>query len=165
MRNTWILLLVALICAGGYSCSKNSDVEHEEEVTPFDYNLLWYGNWLVEESSGKVHEGLFDKGDSFSGQVNIFKNKTEPSTCYLSKVNGTIQTIINFELDVDRNILSEISVRVVDFGRDSFDDSHIKLKSIPGSFTVMRLDENNMHLKMVYSDGAEWIVKMKKTAW
>ena len=164
MKRLYIFVFM-LLCLGCSSCSKDQPLEKEEEVTPFDYNHLWYGNWLVEESSGKVHEGLFDKGDSFSGEVKIFKNKTEPSTCYLSKVNGTIQTTINFELDVDRNILSDISVRVVDFGGDSLDASHIKLKSIPGSFTVTQLDENNMHLKMAYSDGAEWIVKMKKTAW
>lgn len=154
-------LLATLLCIGEFSCSKPAELE--EEVTPFDYNLLWYGNWLVEESSGIIHEGLFEKGDSFSGEVN--NNGAKPNSCYLAKVEGNIHTTINFELDVDKNVLSGINVKTVDYGGDSFDSSHIKNVSIPGSFTVTRLDENNLHLRMVYSDGSEWIVKMKKIMW
>lgn len=160
----WAYLMAALLCVGWYSCSKEKPVEQEEEVTPFDYSHLWYGIWLVEESSGKLQEGLFDIGDTFNGEVNICYNKTQPSTCYLAKQSGPVSTIITFELDFEKNILSNISLRIVDFEGDTFGPDNITMKSIPGSFTITRLDENNMHLKMVYSGGAEWIVKMRKTA-
>ena len=55
-------LLATLLCIGEFSCSKPAELE--EEVIHFDYQHLWYGNWLVEESSGIIHEGLFKKGDS-----------------------------------------------------------------------------------------------------
>lgn len=156
---SFLLVSTIIACFGIWSCTKEKPVGQDEEIEIIgDYKTLLKGLWLATESLGRVQEDVFKQGDSLwvfpvpTGSDN--KRKLRYS---FSGTKGDFIYNFKCDIDVDNNTLSNIIVRYVPMTGEKPIS-----KTLTETLKVIKLNDNELHLKMTYSDGVGWTVKMKK---